>query len=76
MRAARPNGAAAEDAPTGPPYVVPRFGYPSHPDPRRIMMANKAKNATQPGPKPIHEPDRSVMVSLKTKKTKKTSRGK
>jgi hypothetical protein len=55
--------------------LAPRFPN-HHPDPRRITMANKAKNATQSRPKSIKEPDRPPMVSLKTKKTKKTSRGK
>jgi hypothetical protein len=39
-------------------------------------MVNKAKNATQPPPKPTHASDRPQMVSLKSKKRKKTSRGK
>ena len=39
-------------------------------------MANKSKNAHQSSPKSITETNRPPMVSLKTKKTKKTSRGK
>ena len=39
-------------------------------------MANKAKNAAESRAKSIKESDRPPMVSLKTKKTKKTSRGK
>jgi hypothetical protein len=39
-------------------------------------MANKSKNAPQSPAKSIKEPDRPAMVSLKGKKTKKTSRGK
>ena len=39
-------------------------------------MANKSKNAPQTSPKTIKAPDRPPMVSLKAKKTKKTSRGK
>jgi len=46
------------------------------PDSRRITMANKSKNAPQSSPRSIKELDRPQMVSLKTKKTKKTSRGK
>jgi hypothetical protein len=46
------------------------------PDPRRITMANKSKDAAQSSPKSIKQVDRPPMVSLKTKKTKKTSRGK
>jgi hypothetical protein len=45
-------------------------------DPRRITMANKTKNATQPRPKTGNVGDRPQMVSLKSKKRKKTSRGK
>ena len=39
-------------------------------------MANKSKNATQTSTRLMKELDRQPMVSLKTKKTKKTSRGK
>ena len=39
-------------------------------------MANKSKNAFQSGPKSIKALDRAPMVSVKGKKTKKTSRGK
>jgi len=39
-------------------------------------MANKSNNASQSRPKSMKELDRPPMVSLKTKKTKKTSRGK
>jgi hypothetical protein len=38
-------------------------------------MANKSKN-TQSNPRLVKELERAPMVSLKTKKTKKTSRGK
>jgi hypothetical protein len=39
-------------------------------------MANKTKNATQPRPKTGDVGDRPQMVSLKSKKRKKASRGK
>ena len=39
-------------------------------------MANKSKNTQQSSPKLVKELERPPMVSLKTKKTKKTSRGK
>jgi hypothetical protein len=39
-------------------------------------MANKTKNATQPHPKSSDPGDRPQMVSVKSKKRKKTSRGK
>ncbi len=39
-------------------------------------MAPKGKTGAQPPPKSIKELDRGPMVSLKSKKTKKTSRGK
>jgi len=39
-------------------------------------MVNKAKNATQSSPKSSNPADRPQMVSLKSKKRKKTSRGK
>ena len=54
--------------PVATPQLIPTRG--------RITMANKSKNATQSRPKSIKEPDRQPMVSLKTKKAKKTSRGK
>jgi hypothetical protein len=39
-------------------------------------MAKTPNNASQSRPKTMKELDRPPMVSLKTKKTKKTSRGK
>ena len=39
-------------------------------------MANKSKNAQQSSSRLVKELDKQPMVSLKTKKTKKTSRGK
>jgi hypothetical protein len=47
-----------------------------HPRPEEHTMANKSRDAAQSSPKSIKQLDRPPMVSLKTKKTKKTSRGK